>query len=215
MQCLDAHATSTAYVLMYMSSRRRIDVWYAETSVDSNAYRGELLGLLALHLLLEQAHQVYGQPSQPTSVYSDWKSAIHKISHLNADRSPIRLCQIDVLKLLCLAQSCMAYPPKLLHVQAHQDDHSPIKLCLSRPDLIANVITLPKLASSCLSDTAVNDITNFPRNQSQFSSAAKRSPQMRAMSYHIISTTSLRERHSIKSVSSLYTNLMRWTGSMS
>lgn len=38
MQRLDAHTTSTAYILMYTSSQQRIEGWNAETSMDANTY---------------------------------------------------------------------------------------------------------------------------------------------------------------------------------
>lgn len=76
---LDKTATSMAYILICTTSGKCITGLFAESSPNANAYRGELLGLLAKHLLLEQVQALYGQSPTPIAVYSDCKSAIHKI----------------------------------------------------------------------------------------------------------------------------------------
>lgn len=120
MHHLDATATSMAYILICTSSGHSIAGSFAETLSEANACRGELLGLLVMHLLLEQALNICGHPPHPILVYSNFKSAIHKIHQL-----PTKLHQFDILKFLCFARLRMSIPPVLLHVCAHQDEYGP------------------------------------------------------------------------------------------
>lgn len=124
MRNLDSTATSMAYTLMCTSSGHTIMGSFAKTSNDVSAYKGELLGLLAIHLLLEQAQSIYGTSPLPTHLYSKCQSAINKINQLSPNQISTKLQQFDILKLLSLARLQMGAPPKLLHVRTHQDDHS-------------------------------------------------------------------------------------------
>ena len=81
---------SAALIFECTRGRGRLVVSFAEKSSSANAYRGELLGLMAVHLILLAVSTV--SPDLPGSVhiYSDCLGALKKVKDLPPERIPSR-----------------------------------------------------------------------------------------------------------------------------
>mmetsp|Transcript_35773 Transcript_35773/g.73112 ORF Transcript_35773/g.73112 Transcript_35773/m.73112 type:complete len:103 (-) Transcript_35773:1065-1373(-) len=64
------------------------------------AYRGELLGLLAIHLILLAVNKLSPSLSGSTQIYSDCLGALHNVEHLPPHRIPSSCRHSDILKKL-------------------------------------------------------------------------------------------------------------------
>ena len=65
-------------------------VSFLETQEVANAYRGKLLGLMAIHLILLSINKVHPQLSGSDEVVSDCLEALKRTAHLPLYRIPTR-----------------------------------------------------------------------------------------------------------------------------
>ena len=79
---------SAAFILECREGRGRIIGSFPEKTVAACAYRGEMLGLMAIHLLLLAANKVWPNLSGRVSLHSDCKGALERIANLPATRIP-------------------------------------------------------------------------------------------------------------------------------
>ena len=130
---------SCAFVLECTQGRGRILGSFPEQSRAANAYRGELLGLLAIHLILLAVNKVH--PNLPGSaiIYSDCLGALTKVTTLPANRLPSGCKHSDILKTILVNCSDLSFDVEYRHVEAHQDDkleyhtlprHSQLNCCM-------------------------------------------------------------------------------------
>ncbi len=73
---------SVAFVLECTKGRGQLVGAFAEASVAANAYRGELLGLMAVHLLLLAVETVSPGLSGSAAIYSDCIGALGRMAKL-------------------------------------------------------------------------------------------------------------------------------------
>jgi hypothetical protein len=73
---------STAFFFECKSGQGKLVGSFAEFSASLSAYRGELLGLMAVHLVLTGKATLYPNLSGKVTVYSDCKGAIDKLKNL-------------------------------------------------------------------------------------------------------------------------------------
>jgi hypothetical protein len=66
----------TAFFFECKSGRGKLVGSFAEFSASSSAYRGELLGLMAAHLMLTRIATLYPNLSGKVTVYSDCKGQL-------------------------------------------------------------------------------------------------------------------------------------------
>jgi hypothetical protein len=102
--------------------RGRIIGKFTESSKDSCAYRGELLGLLAIHLVLLAINKVYPGLSGKVRIASDCLGALGRIVDLPKDRLPSGIKHSDILKVLALYCQEFSFDCIYEHVEAHQDN---------------------------------------------------------------------------------------------
>jgi hypothetical protein len=95
-------ANSCAFVLECQNNRGRILGRLLEGSKDSCAFRGELLGLLALHLILLAVNTLYPELTGKVRIISDCLGALRRVVDLPADRLPSGVKHSDILKILML-----------------------------------------------------------------------------------------------------------------
>lgn len=114
---------SAAFVLECSRGGGRLVGSFAEASLNANAYRGELLGLLAIHLLLLAAQKTSPSLTGSVNVYSDCLGALSKITDLPPYHIPARSKHADILKQLLVHCSNFSFCINYLHVRAHQDNH--------------------------------------------------------------------------------------------
>ena len=122
----ELHSTVCATALIMECSRGsgRLTLSFTDTSPHANAYRGELLGLMAIFLILHGVH--LSQPGLPGSVmiYSDCQGALTTVTRLSSLHCPPNWKHSDVLQLIVLYGQGYSFSTTLHHVKAHQDDNS-------------------------------------------------------------------------------------------
>jgi len=115
-------ACSCAFVLECQNGRGRILGKLVESSKDACAYRGELLGLLAIHLILLAANKLRPELTGEVKVVSDCLGALRRVVTLPADRLPSGIKHSDILKILMVHCQSFSFGCSYEHVEAHQDD---------------------------------------------------------------------------------------------
>ena len=95
-------ASSCAFVLECQAGRGRILGRIIDGSKDSCTYRGELLGLLAVHLILLAANKVHPELTGKVRIASDCLGALERIVELPRDRLPSGIKHSNILKVLVL-----------------------------------------------------------------------------------------------------------------
>ena len=113
---------SAAFILECSAGRGRIIGSFSEQSTVACAYRGELMGLMAIHLILLAANEVRPDLSGRVRVYSDCLGALDKVATLPPNRIPTRCRHSDILKNVMTNCSHLSFAVSYSHVRAHQDD---------------------------------------------------------------------------------------------
>ena len=123
---------SAAFVLECSQGRGKIVGSLIEQSAVACAYRGELLGLMAIHLIFLAASKLDPLLTGSAAVFSDCLGALEKIATLPAARIPSYAQHADILKNVMLHCRRLPFDLAYSHVKAHQDDHVRFNL-LVRP----------------------------------------------------------------------------------
>jgi hypothetical protein len=132
-----------------LQGRGRIIGSFKEALKAANAYRGELLGLMAIHLILVSVNRLHKSLSGKAKVVSDCLGALGRIVHLPPYRIPSRCRHSDILKNILVNCRNLTFSVHYSHVKAHQDDKTLFER-LSR-SLQLNCMC-DNLAKLCLSD---------------------------------------------------------------
>eukprot|EP00956_Cyclotella_meneghiniana_P010074 scaffold13929_cov79-Cyclotella_meneghiniana.AAC.4 len=117
------HLCSAALILECQSGGGRLVLTLGEHCLQANAYRGELLGLMALHLLLLSFNKTWPDLGGKVDIYSDCLGALHKVEHLPPGKIPSKCRHSDILKNIMLHCNSLSFKRIFSHVKAHQDDH--------------------------------------------------------------------------------------------
>ena len=91
-------------------------------------YRGELVSLMAIHLILLAANEANEGLSGSVEIFSDCLGALEKVKNLPPARIPTGSAHSDVLKNILVNCSDLPFDRYYLHVSAHQDRGSGIKI---------------------------------------------------------------------------------------
>jgi hypothetical protein len=112
-----------AVILECQKSGGLITLSFAEGSRYANAYRSELLGLMAIHLLLLSFNKVWPELEGEVHIYSDCLGALNKVKDLPPRQIPSKCRHADILKNI-LVNNCsgLTFSRLFSHVKAHQDD---------------------------------------------------------------------------------------------
>ena len=105
-----------------MQGRGRLIVTFSENSAAANAYRGELLGIMAIHLLLLSVHMISLALQGSVKIYSDCLGALGKVADLPPNWIPTRCRHSDILKMILVNCSGLPFSCIYEHVKAHQYD---------------------------------------------------------------------------------------------
>lgn len=95
---------------------------FSESSRVANAYRGELLGLMAIHLILLSMDKVHSGNAGSVKVVSDCLGALRRVTDLPPYRIPSRCKHSNILKNILVHCHAMSFTIHYRHVRAHQDD---------------------------------------------------------------------------------------------
>jgi hypothetical protein len=121
-QQLDPRSCSSAFVLECTQGRGRLIGSFKEASRVANAYRGELLGLMAVHLILVSVNRVHKSLHGSIQVVSDCLGALQQVTYLPPYRIPSRYKHSDILKNLLVNCRDLRFSIHYSHVKAHQDN---------------------------------------------------------------------------------------------
>ena len=116
------HLCSTAFIMECTHGRGRLIGSFKEASRVANAYRGELLGLMAIHLLLVAVQQTTPELSGVVTIYSDCLGALGRVRDLPPTKIPTRCRHSGILKKILISCTDLSFEREYEHVRAHQDD---------------------------------------------------------------------------------------------
>ena len=121
---------SAAFVLECSKGRGRIIGSFPEQSTNANAYRAELLGLLAIHLIILAVCKAMRLKQGHVDIFSDCVGALSRTTTLPNSRVPSKCKHADILKNLMIHCRHLPVSREYFHVRGHQDDRTGFdKLC--------------------------------------------------------------------------------------
>jgi hypothetical protein len=103
------HIHSAALVLECTKGRGRVWCSFPEASQVAFSYGGELIGLMAIHLILLTINKVNPGLKGFVHIYSDCLGALEKVKNLPPTRIPSRLAHLDVLKNILVNRSNLSF----------------------------------------------------------------------------------------------------------
>ncbi len=112
MQELYPNICSAAFILECSKGQGCIYGAFTEATRVANAYRGELLGLMAIHFILLSVNKINQQFSESMEIVSDCLGALKRVTFLLLYRIPSRCCHSNILKTIlvhCRGLSFMTY----------------------------------------------------------------------------------------------------------
>ncbi len=98
---------------------------FLDTLLVANTYRGELLGLMAIHLILLSTDRVHSNLSGSLEVISDCLGALKQVTDLPPYRISSRCKHSNILKNILVNCRDLSFTTYYSHVKAHQDDSVP------------------------------------------------------------------------------------------
>ncbi len=117
------HLCSAVFVLECANGRGRIIGSFSESSATANTYRGELLGLMAIHLLLVSVNRVHTMLVGSVEVVLDCLGMLKPVVHLPPFWIPSLCKHLDILKNILVNCHELTFTLHYSHVKAHQDDN--------------------------------------------------------------------------------------------
>ena len=79
-----------AFILECREGSGRIVGSFAEASTHANTYRGELMRLMAIHLILKSADQLWSGLCGRAVIFLDCLGALNKVANLSPHKIPAR-----------------------------------------------------------------------------------------------------------------------------
>ena len=115
---------SAAFVLECAKGRGQIVGSFSERLDMANAYQGELLGLMVIHLLLLSVNKIHPTLKGRVEIVSDCLGALNRVSYLPPYRIPLRCWHSGILKTILVKCRDLSFAMHYLHIKAHQDDQT-------------------------------------------------------------------------------------------
>ncbi len=123
---------SCAFILECTKGCGRLTGSFSEQTIAACSYPGELIRLLAIHLILLSVSRVAPELTGPVHIYLDCLGALDKVKNLPPHCMPSKCRHSDVLKNIMVHCSDLPFTRLFSHVLAHQDNRTKIK-DLTRP----------------------------------------------------------------------------------
>ncbi len=150
---------AVAFILECTRCKGKLVGSFPEASKAVNAFQGELLGLMAIHLLLLAVNTVSPGLIGRVKIYSDCLGALGHAAELPSYRIPTRCRHSDILKMILVNCGGLSFQWEYIHVKAHQDDRMRWEE-LSREAQLNAACNAGAKAMLCL-----QDITNLPQQE--------------------------------------------------
>jgi hypothetical protein len=111
-----------AFIVECSKGQGRVVGSFLEALLVANAYRGELLSLLAIHLILLSINKIHQLLSGSMEIVLDCLGALKRATHLPPYWIPSRYRHSDILKTILVHCHGLLFTTYYLHIKAHQDD---------------------------------------------------------------------------------------------
>jgi hypothetical protein len=111
-----------AFVLECSKGWGRVFGSFLEALLVANAYRGELLGLMAIHLILLSVNKFNPTLSGSVEVVSDCLGALKRVTYLPPYHITSQCQHSDILKTIMVHCRGLLFTTHYLHIKAHQDN---------------------------------------------------------------------------------------------
>jgi hypothetical protein len=118
---------SAALVLECSKGHGRLWCSFPEVSQVTCSYRGELVGLMAIHLILLGINKINPDLAGLVHIFSDCLGTMNKVKDLPPSRVPSSCAHSEVLKNILVNCSNLLFEQYYLHVLAHQEDEEEYK----------------------------------------------------------------------------------------
>ncbi len=114
---------TAAFILECTRHRGMLVGSFPEASKAANAYQGELLGLMAIHLLLLAVNSTVSLGlAGRVKIYLDCLGALVQTAELPPHRIPTRCKHSNILKTILVNCGGLSFHREYIHVEAHQDN---------------------------------------------------------------------------------------------
>ncbi len=90
----------------------------------ANAYSRELLGLMAIHLILMSINKLHSNLVGKVETVLDCLGALKRVTYLPPNRIPSRCHHSNILKTILVCYRGLSFTTHYTHVKAHQDDNA-------------------------------------------------------------------------------------------
>jgi hypothetical protein len=112
-----------AFILECSAGHGRLVGLFSELLMVANAYKGELLGLMVIHLILLSIHKIHRNLAGIVKIVSDCLGALNRVTHLPPYRIPSHCHHSDIFKNILVHCRDLSFMTYYLHIRAHQDDN--------------------------------------------------------------------------------------------
>jgi hypothetical protein len=111
-----------AFVLECSKRQGHIVGTFSEGLLVANAYRGELLGLMAIHLILLSVNKLHRDLSGSIEIVSDCLGALKRVTHFPPYCILSRCHHSNILKTILIHCRDLSSTVHYSHIRAHQDN---------------------------------------------------------------------------------------------
>ena len=118
---LDPHLCGTGWAIACTRSRNVVKGSFFERSLTASLYRGELLGMVAIHALVATAAAFYDLPVNHGSIHCDNLGALAK-ARAHGRRVKSSLKQGDLVRAIRAMKQGVFLQLRYQYVKSHQDD---------------------------------------------------------------------------------------------
>lgn len=132
MRHLASDSCSAAFIFECSPGTGRFSGAFVVSGQASNAYRGELLGFLAIHLVLRRVQETTPGLQGSVKIYCNCLGALKRVQDLPLYRIPTRAKHSNILKVLASTMSHISFHVGYHHITAHQDNSTSFSM-LPRP----------------------------------------------------------------------------------
>jgi hypothetical protein len=150
---------SAAFVLECTQGRGRVVGAFPEACAAVNAYWSELLGLMAVHLLLLAVNTTSPGLGGRVKIYSDCLGTLSCVAELPPYCIPTCCRHSDILKTILVNCGGLSFYQDYIHVEAHQDD------CTQWVDLTRAAQLNAACDAGAKAMLHSQDVTDLPRQE--------------------------------------------------
>ncbi len=116
------HINLAAFVFECSKGRGHLRGSFVEHTPDAGSYWGELLGLMAIHLILRGVNAASPNLRGSVMILSNCLGALNKVRDLPPYRIPSQCSHSDILKNIMTNCNNLTFTRQYSHVKAHQDE---------------------------------------------------------------------------------------------